>query len=83
MLSPAKKFGNDRITHMKCIKCEEEARAVCKFCGRAVCKEHIEQGRFVSGYTGSAGFWSMGDNAVSVDDAVWCGECHPEYHGTS
>lgn len=68
---------------MKCIRCEQEARAVCQFCGRAVCEEHIQTGRFVSGYSAKSGFWSLTENAVSVDDAVWCGECHPKYHGTS
>jgi hypothetical protein len=65
---------------MKCIKCENEARAVCQFCGRAVCQEHISEQRFVSGYTSLGGIWSSTDNAFSVDDAVWCGMCHPEYH---
>ena len=64
---------------MKCIKCEKEARAVCQFCGRAVCETHLQEQRFVSGYTSIGGIWSTRDNAVSVDDAVWCGECHPEY----
>ena len=64
---------------MKCIKCEKEARAVCQFCGRAVCEEHLQQKRFVSGYTSIGSIWSTTDNAVSVEDAVWCGECHPEY----
>jgi hypothetical protein len=68
---------------MKCIKCDQEARAVCQFCGRAVCKEHIQKARFVTGYTSRAGFWGSSDNAVSVEDAVWCGECHPVYQGTS
>ncbi|MCX6967814.1 MAG: hypothetical protein NTZ46_08575 [Verrucomicrobia bacterium] len=68
---------------MKCIHCEEEARAVCKFCGHAVCKEHIQQGRFVSGYTTPGHWLSRTANAVSVDDAVWCGLCHPEYQITS
>jgi hypothetical protein len=68
---------------MKCIECEQDARAVCQFCGRAVCESHIQTRRFVSGFSGKAGFWNMGQNAVSVEDAVWCGKCKPEYHGTS
>ena len=64
---------------MKCIKCDEEANAVCQFCGRAVCKEHILQQRFVTGFTGAGGILSFKDNAVAVEDAVWCGLCHLEY----
>jgi hypothetical protein len=26
---------------------------------------------------------SATDNAFSVDDAVWCGTCHPKYHRSS
>jgi len=64
---------------MKCIHCEEEARAVCQFCGRAVCEEHISEKRFVSGFTAIGQILSLTDNAVEVDDAVWCGLCHPNY----
>ena len=68
---------------MKCISCDGDARAVCKFCGRAVCTEHIQKKRFVSGFSAKMGFWDFRENAVKVDDAVWCGECHPEYQSTS
>ena len=36
---------------MKCIRCEKQARGVCRFCGRAVCEDQIATKRFVSGYT--------------------------------
>ena len=68
---------------MKCIKCEEEARAVCQFCGRAVCKAHIQENRFVSGYRSVGGILSFTDNAFSVDTAVWCGICRPDYHASA
>jgi hypothetical protein len=68
---------------MKCISSDEDARAVCQFCGRAVCREHLQKELFVSGYTAKAGFWNPRSNAVRVADAVWCGVCHPEYKGTS
>ena len=58
---------------------ENEARAVCQFCGRAVCEVHIQEQRFVTGFASFGGIWSLKDNAVSVEDAVWCGVCHPEY----
>jgi len=65
---------------MKCIKCENEARAVCQFCGRAVCADHIQTQRFVSGFSSFGGILSFSDNALSVHDAVWCGICTPSYH---
>ena len=64
---------------MKCVECEEEAVAICKFCGRAVCKEHIQVNVFVSGYTSWGGAFSLTNNAVRIEDAVWCGICHPIY----
>jgi len=67
---------------MKCIQCEKEARAICQFCGRAVCEDHVAKMRFVSGYTSSGGILSMTANGVEVEDAVHCGLCHPEYHRT-
>ena len=68
---------------MKCITCDKDAHAVCQFCGRAVCKEHIQEKRFVSGYTSLGGILSSTDNAFSIEDAVWCGGCHPEYQRSS
>jgi hypothetical protein len=68
---------------MKCTKCDEDARAICKFCGRAVCKTHIQTALFTSGYSAKTGSWSFAENAVRVPDAVWCAECHPEHKGTS
>lgn len=68
---------------MKCAECGEEASAICKFCGRAVCKEHIKTDLYVSGYSSKAGFYSLSSNAVRVEDAVWCGTCHPVYKTTA
>ena len=65
---------------MKCSKCDNEASAICKFCGRAVCTEHMQAKRFVTGFTSIGGALSAQDNAFSLDDAVWCGTCHPAYH---
>ena len=64
---------------MKCNKCDNEASAICKFCGRAVCREHIRTKRFVTGFTSVGGALSTKDNALSVDDPVWCGTCSPTY----
>ena len=68
---------------MKCIKCNEEASAICKFCGRAVCVKHVQTSLFASGYSAKTGAWNMNDNAIRVEDAVYCGVCHPEYKMTS
>jgi hypothetical protein len=62
---------------MKCIKCDNEARGICKFCGRAVCEEHIETKAFVQTiYIGS----NNTPRAIAVKDAVYCGTCEPVSH---
>ena len=61
---------------MKCIHCDGEARAICRFCGRAVCHDHIQQERFLVGYRSRASLSK--DRVLSVHDAVWCGKCHPK-----
>jgi len=63
---------------MKCISCGKEARAICKFCGRAVCEDHIAQRRYVTGYSGVGGLLSFSNNGLSVEEAVWCQKCNPE-----
>ena len=35
---------------MICLQCENDARAICRFCGRAVCESHIQTKEFHAGY---------------------------------
>jgi hypothetical protein len=60
---------------MKCYHCEEEARGVCSFCGRALCKEHMKtMPAILSIYVGEANT----PKAVVVSDALYCGVCKPQ-----
>jgi len=59
---------------MNCIYCQRTASAVCRFCGRAVCTDHIAAQPFiVELYKGDDGV----QKAIVVADAVYCGKCHP------
>lgn len=59
---------------MNCIHCERSAHATCRFCGRAVCKDHIQSSPFIlSVYRGEEGV----HKALVVVDAVFCGMCNP------
>jgi hypothetical protein len=59
---------------MNCIHCNRTAHAACKFCGRAVCKDHLQQYPYiVSLYSGEDGI----HKAIVVPDAVYCGICKP------
>ena len=59
---------------MECWHCGRPAQAVCRFCGRAVCKEHARKlPNIVSVFTDQGKH-----KAVVVADAVYCGLCKPQ-----
>jgi hypothetical protein len=59
---------------MNCIHCNRTAHATCRFCGRAVCQNHIAEAPFIVGlYTSAEGV----QKAIVVPDAVYCGKCKP------
>jgi hypothetical protein len=60
---------------MECWHCERPAHAVCRFCGRAVCKAHAQEMPYVvDTYRTSAGEYK----AIVVDGTVYCGVCKPQ-----
>lgn len=62
-------------TTMDCWHCERPAHAICRFCGRAVCKEHAQTMPFIVDiFTGKDGQ----QRAVVVADTVYCGVCKPQ-----
>jgi len=66
---------------MKCFACEDDARAVCQFCGRAVCTSHRKSHVLYLGFgtkTRNAIFDSGSETGYRIRDASWCGECRPE-----
>lgn len=60
---------------MNCWHCERPAHGVCKFCGRAVCKEHFRNmPHIVEIYRDDDGSYK----ALVVGDALYCGVCKPK-----
>jgi hypothetical protein len=60
---------------MNCWECEKPANAVCKFCGRAVCKDHASKmPMFLAMYLGG----NSTPKGLVVSDAIWCGQCQPQ-----
>lgn len=61
---------------MKCIHCENEARGICRFCGRALCNAHMRETLpyIVTIFVGEGNT----PKAVVVADALWCGFCKPQ-----
>ena len=70
---------------MICSQCESAARALCAFCGRSVCADHIRSKTLYTGFgcIAKQGIFQKGIQAgVVVRDAVWCGTCTVEYERT-
>ncbi len=70
---------------MLCYQCANEARAVCRFCGSAVCRDHAKAERFVSGVAayGEPGWAALArklEDYVVVRNAIWCGRCTVEFY---
>ncbi len=60
---------------MECWQCERPAHAVCRFCGRGVCKTHAHSRPFITDiFRNAAGEY----RAVAVADTIWCGICEPQ-----
>lgn len=60
---------------MKCFHCDQDARGVCNFCGRALCKEHMKSmPAILTIYVGEANV----PKAVVVSDTLFCGVCKPQ-----
>jgi hypothetical protein len=60
---------------MVCYQCNEEAVGICKFCGRAVCRDcHSEMPVILSVYVGA----NQTPKTIVVADALWCGKCQPQ-----
>ena len=61
---------------MKCFFDDSDARGTCRFCGRAVCREHaVKRMPYIASVFVGA---SSTPKAIVVADALWCGECRPE-----
>jgi hypothetical protein len=59
---------------MNCIHCGKPAQAICRFCGRAVCKEHIRPMNYIESIFADA---RQVYRALVIADAVYCGICKP------
>ncbi|MEJ2737095.1 MAG: hypothetical protein P8189_26615 [Anaerolineae bacterium] len=60
---------------MNCWHCDRPAHGVCRFCGRAVCKEHTRTMPYILDIFGKE---TGPPQALVVADAVWCGVCRPK-----
>ena len=61
---------------MDCFHCRRTAVGACKFCGRGICENHLESKPFILALHDIGGQ----THALVVDDALFCGTCHPRPH---
>lgn len=60
---------------MQCWHCEQPAQAVCKFCGRMVCKDHAStMSTFIAMFLGG----NETPKGLAVANVIWCGVCEPQ-----
>lgn len=60
---------------MVCWQCNAMANGVCKFCGRALCRDHAQMMPYVlTVYVGE----NQTPKAVVVSDVLFCGVCAPQ-----
>lgn len=60
---------------MECFHCGQPAQGVCRFCGRALCKDHMKSMPYIiTIYVGEGNV----PKAVVVADALYCGVCKPQ-----
>jgi hypothetical protein len=60
---------------MLCFHCDQPARGVCQFCGRALCREHMRKMPYIiTVYLGEG----ETPKAIVVADALFCGACKPQ-----
>jgi hypothetical protein len=56
-----------------CWHCRRTAVATCRFCGRAVCEDHVQARPYILEVFRTGGV----PKALVVEDAVHCGACTP------
>jgi hypothetical protein len=58
---------------MDCWHCRRTAVATCRFCGRAICEDHVQVHPYILELFRSQDT----TKALVVEDAVFCGACTP------
>ena len=60
---------------MNCWHCRQTALGCCRFCGRAVCEDHVETRAYpIAVYRGGP---HKVPRVLVVEDALHCGYCEP------
>ena len=60
---------------MNCWHCDRPAHGICRFCGRAVCKDHAQIMPFISEVYHTR---NGEQRALVIGNVLFCGECEPK-----
>ena len=58
---------------MDCWHCRRSAIGTCRFCGRAICENHVQEHPYVLEMFKSSDVMKV----LLVEDALYCGTCTP------
>jgi hypothetical protein len=58
---------------MDCWHCRRTAVGTCRFCGRGICENHVQERPFILNVLQR----DAPTRAIVVEDALACGACHP------
>jgi hypothetical protein len=58
---------------MNCWHCSRPSHGICKFCGRAVCKDHVKERIYIV----SVYLKDSEEKAIITKKALYCGFCTP------
>ncbi len=58
---------------MDCWHCRRTAVGTCRFCGRGICEDHVNEHPYILELYESGGV----RQALVVEDALFCGACTP------
>jgi hypothetical protein len=57
---------------LDCWHCRRTAVGTCRFCGRAICEDHVKTEPYILQLYGASP-----PHALVVEDALFCGACTP------
>ncbi len=63
---------------MNCWTCERPAQGICRFCGRAVCREHAQHMPYSLEIFAEVSSSETSYKGLVVPDVLYCGVCKPK-----
>ncbi|MDC0255779.1 hypothetical protein OAK75_12835 [Bacteriovoracales bacterium] len=62
---------------MNCIECDRPANGNCRFCGRALCKDHFNSANFIVSVAQSSEDQAKKTEVLVTKNVLKCNHCEP------